>query len=76
MTTTAFLGPDRGGPVVDGQRTRGDELVVWIDYEKRRDLSAELQMCPDPGSYANSARVASDPENRSTQDLSSFWFRR
>ncbi len=75
MTTTAFLGPDPGGPVVDGRRTRGNELVVWIDDEKRRDLFAELQMCHDPGSYANSAGVASDPENRSTQDLSGFWFR-
>ena len=61
MTTTAFLGPDPGGPVVDGRRTRGNELVVWIDGEKRRDLFAELQMCHDPGSYANSADVASDP---------------
>ena len=75
MTTTALLGPDPGGPVVDGRRTRGNELVVWIDDEKRRDLFAELQMCHDPGSYANSAGVASDPENRSTQDLSGFWFR-
>ena len=75
MTTTAFLGPDPGGPVVDGRRTRGNELVVWIDDEKRRDLFAELQMCHDPGSYANNAGVASDPKNRSTQDLSGFWFR-
>jgi len=56
-------------------RTRGNELVVWIDDEKRRDLFTELQMCHDHGSYANSAGVASDPENRSTQDLSGFWFR-
>ena len=55
--------------------SRGNELVVWIDDEKRRDLFAELQMWQDPGSYANSAGVASDPENRSTQDLSGFWFR-
>src|SRR5882762_1685021 len=41
MTTTAFLGPDPGGPVVDGRRTRGNELVVWIDDEKRRDLFAD-----------------------------------
>src|SRR5260370_23964357 len=40
MTTTALLGPDPGGPVVDGRRTRGNELVVWIDVEKRRDLFA------------------------------------
>jgi hypothetical protein len=46
-----------------------------IDDEKRRDLFAELQMCHGPGSYANSAGVASDPKNRSTQDLSGFWFR-
>ena len=75
MTTTAFLGPDLDGPVVDGRRTRGNELVVWLDDEKRRDLFAELQMCHDPGSYANNAGVASDPKNRSTQDLSGFWFR-
>src|SRR6267154_1863303 len=75
MTTTAFLGPDPGGPVVDGRRTRGNELVIWIDDEKRRDLFTELQMCHDHGSYANSAGVASDPKNRSTQDLSGFWFR-
>jgi hypothetical protein len=59
-------------PVVDGRRTRGNELVVWIDDEKRRDLFAELQMCRDPGSYANSAGVASDPENRSTQESVRF----
>jgi hypothetical protein len=71
-------GPPRsrsGRSGYDGRRTRGNELVVWIDDEKRRDLFAELQMCHDPGSYANSAGVASDPENRSTQDLSGFWFR-
>jgi len=47
-----------------------NELVIWIDGEKRRDLFAELRMCHGPGSYANSAGVASDPKNRSTQDLS------
>jgi hypothetical protein len=75
MTTTAFLGPDPCDPVVDGRRTRGNELVVLIDDEKRRDLFAELQMCHDPGPYPNSAGVASDPTNRSTRDLSGFWFR-
>jgi len=69
MTTTAFLGPDPGGPAVDGRRTRGNELVIWIDDEKRRDPFAELQMCHDPGPYANSAGVAS---YRSRQDLSGF----
>jgi hypothetical protein len=39
--------------------SRGNELDVWIDDEKRRDLFAELQMCHGPGSYANSAGVAS-----------------
>src|ERR1700730_6222739 len=47
-----------GGP-------RGNELVVWIDDEMRRDLFTELQMCHDPGPYANRAGVASDPKNRS-----------
>src|SRR6266852_6698130 len=55
--------------------SRRNELVVWSDHEKGRDLFAELQMCHGPGSYANSAGVASDPKNRSTQDLSGFWFR-
>ena len=40
MTTTAVLGPDPADPVVDGRRTSGNELVVWIDDEKRRDLFA------------------------------------
>ena len=69
------LGPDPGGPVVDGRRIRGNELILWIDDQKRHDLFAELQMCHDLGSYTKSAGVASDPENRSTQDLSGFWFR-
>jgi len=50
MTTTAFLGSDASDPVVDGRRTHGNELVVWIDDEKRRDLFAELQMYHDLGS--------------------------
>src|SRR6266550_4642560 len=54
-----------GGP-------RGNELVVWVDDEKRRDLFAELQMWQDPGSYANSAGVASDPEK--SQHGGSVWF--
>jgi hypothetical protein len=69
MTTTAFLGPDPGGPVVDGWQTRGNALVVWVDDKKHHDHFAELQMCRDPGSYANSACVASDPENRAARTI-------
>lgn len=46
-----------------------------IGFCNRRDLFAKPQVCHGPGSYANSAGVASDPKNRSRQDLSGFWFR-
>jgi len=38
--------PDPGGPVFDGRRTRGNELVVWIDDEKRPNLFAETPDVP------------------------------
>ena len=52
-----------GGPVVDGRRTRGNELVVWIDDEKRRDLFAELQMCHDAAPSHGKALSASRRPN-------------
>ncbi len=33
--TTTLPGPDPGGPVADGRRTRGNEFVVRIYDEKR-----------------------------------------
>jgi hypothetical protein len=59
---------------MDGGPAEMNSLYGSID-EKRRDLFAELQMYHDPGSCANSAGVASDPKNRSTQDLYGFSFR-
>ena len=38
--TTTLPGPDPGGPVVDGRRTRGNEFVVWIYDEERLVLFA------------------------------------
>ena len=70
-----FSRSDPGGPVVHGRRTRGNELVVWIDDEKRRDLFAE----PRCGKILAPTRTAPVwppiPRNRSTEDLSGFWFR-
>ena len=42
----------------------GNEIVVRIDDEKCSDLFVKLQICHGPGSYTNSAGVASSQESQ------------